>query len=102
MISITRRSEPQFQYPMRMFLYCQSKTVNAFCLVSSILQVVDINEGYLSLMADGGEVRDDIKVPENDIGKEITAKFERDDQFVVTILKAMGEESAVGTKAMTK
>ena len=53
-------------------------------------------------MADDGDTRDDIKVPDNELGKEITAKFEKDEQFMVTILKAMGEESAIGVKAMTK
>ena len=53
-------------------------------------------------MGDDGNTKDDLKVPEGDIGKEITTKFENDDQFMVTILSAMGEEAAIATKAMTK
>ena len=65
-------------------------------------QLVDLFEGYLSLMNDVGEVRNDIKLPENEIGKEITDKHDKGDQFLVTVLKAMGEEMAMGTKSLNK
>uniref|UniRef100_A0A672K060 Eukaryotic translation initiation factor 5A n=1 Tax=Sinocyclocheilus grahami TaxID=75366 RepID=A0A672K060_SINGR len=38
-------------------------------------QVVDISEGFLSLMMDNGDVREDLRVPEGDLGKEIESKF---------------------------
>lgn len=63
---------------------------------------MDIQENFLSLMADGGETRDDIKVPDSDIGKEIRLKHENSTDFVVTILKACGEEAAVATKNAAK
>lgn len=65
-------------------------------------QLVDIEDGYLSLMNDDGEIRQDIKLPESDIGAEIKKKHENEEQFMVTILKAMGQEAAVGTKNMAK
>jgi translation initiation factor 5A len=34
-------------------------------------QLVDIDDNFLSLMDDGGETRDDVKVPEGDLGKEV-------------------------------
>ena len=49
-------------------------------------------------MDDGGEMKEDLKVPEGDLGKEITQKFGKDEQFVVTVLMACEEEKAVGTK----
>jgi len=63
-------------------------------------QLVNIEEGYLSLMDDGGDTRDDIKLPEGDIGKEIKEKFENagHDMLLVTVLSACGEEMAVGIK----
>ena len=64
--------------------------------------MVDISEGFLTLMEDSGDTREDIKLPEGDIGKEIQTKFENDDQFMVTIISAMGEEAAIATKAITK
>lgn len=65
-------------------------------------QFVDIEDGYLSLMGDNGEMRDDVKLPAGEIGAEIKKKQENDEQFMVTILKAMGEEAAIATKNMAK
>ena len=53
-------------------------------------------------MSDDGDVRDDIKLPDNDLGKEIQAKFDNDDQFMVTVLSACSQEMAVAHKNMTK
>ncbi|RAM39478.1 translation initiation factor IF-5A, partial [Enterobacter hormaechei] len=38
-------------------------------------QLVDISEGFLSLMMDNGDVREDLRVPDGDLGKEIESKF---------------------------
>ncbi|XP_073686618.1 eukaryotic translation initiation factor 5A-1 [Garra rufa] len=65
-------------------------------------QVVDISEGFLSLMMDNGDVREDLRVPEGDLGKEIENKFAAGEEMLVTVLSAMGEESAVAVKPMTK
>ncbi|XP_038076584.1 eukaryotic translation initiation factor 5A-1-like isoform X2 [Patiria miniata] len=64
-------------------------------------QIVDIEEGFLSLMDDGGEIRADIKVPDNEIGKEIQTRFDNSEQFMVTVLKACAHELAVATKNLT-
>merc|ERR1712014_316856 len=40
-------------------------------------QLLDVSDdGYLSLMDDGGNTRDDLKVPEGDIGEEIKSSME--------------------------
>uniref|UniRef100_A0A3B4X2K7 Translation initiation factor 5A C-terminal domain-containing protein n=1 Tax=Seriola lalandi dorsalis TaxID=1841481 RepID=A0A3B4X2K7_SERLL len=53
--------------------------------VSSPSQLVNINESYMSLMSDNGDIREDLRVPESDIGKEIEAKFEAGDEFMVSV-----------------
>eukprot|EP00800_Vazella_pourtalesii_P004802 TRINITY_DN1555_c1_g1_i1.p1 TRINITY_DN1555_c1_g1~~TRINITY_DN1555_c1_g1_i1.p1 ORF type:complete len:156 (+),score=34.62 TRINITY_DN1555_c1_g1_i1:251-718(+) len=65
-------------------------------------QVTDVYEGYLALMAENGDLKNDIKVPDGDLGKDISDKSERGDQFMVTVMKVMGEEWAVGMKNITK
>jgi len=63
--------------------------------------LMDITDNYLSLMCDDGTTKDDVKVPEGDIGKEIkekwSSKADQDDVYV-TAIKAMGEEAAVAVR----
>eukprot|EP00795_Rhopilema_esculentum_P007224 gene7224-12907_t len=70
-------------------------------LLTSNRQLVNIeDDGYLSLMDDNGDQKEDVRVPENDCGKEIQSKFDLGESILVTILTSMGEEAAVGTKPM--
>jgi Eukaryotic elongation factor 5A hypusine, DNA-binding OB fold len=43
-------------------------------------------------MTNDGNPKDDVKVPESDLGKEIQANFEDGKDLLVTIISAMGEE----------
>lgn len=63
-------------------------------------QLVDISDdGYLSLMSDDGDLKDDVKMPEGELGERIKAMFNADDKTAnVVILTAMGEEAAVEVK----
>merc|ERR1712029_869153 len=52
-------------------------------------QLVDINhDGFMSMMDDNGEMKEDLKLPDDDCGED----------FAVTVMTAMGEEKVVGTK----
>ncbi|KAM6917689.1 eukaryotic translation initiation factor 5A-2 [Lycodopsis pacificus] len=62
-------------------------------------QVIDVSEGFLGLLDDAGTIREDLKVPDTDVGKEIQQKFENGDNFMVTVLKALEEENVIATKA---
>jgi len=61
-------------------------------------QWVDLDDSYCSLMDDGGETKEDLKLPDDDIGAEIQKKHEAGETFLVTVLSAVGEEKIVGTK----
>jgi len=65
-------------------------------------QLTDIDEdGYCTLMNDDGETREDLKLPENaELAKEIREKHDNADNFIVTVLKACGEEQLIGTKVL--
>ncbi|KAA8581964.1 hypothetical protein FQN60_008704, partial [Etheostoma spectabile] len=47
-------------------------------------QVIDVSEGYLSLMDDGGNTREDLKLPDNELGKEIEKRFDNGETFMVS------------------
>merc|ERR1712002_862495 len=62
-------------------------------------QLCDISEdGFLSLMMDSGNTREDIKLPDGDVGTEVKTKFDAQEDLLLTVLGAMGEEMVIGTK----
>ncbi|XP_041736082.2 TRAF2 and NCK-interacting protein kinase isoform X8 [Coregonus clupeaformis] len=64
-------------------------------------QLLNITDGFMSLMGDNGDVREDLRVPDSDLGKEIEQKFAASEDILVSVLSAMGEECAVAIKQMT-
>jgi translation initiation factor 5A len=62
-------------------------------------QLVNIDDGFLNLMSpDGSTTKDDVRVPEGDLGKEIQAGFDDGKDLLVSILSAMNEEAAISVK----
>merc|ERR1711878_63954 len=64
-------------------------------------QLLDIEDGFLSLMDDTGNTRDDLKVPEGDIGEEIQREHGDGKDLLCTVLSACGEEAVIATKVNT-
>jgi len=62
--------------------------------------LIDVTEeGFLSLMDDGGDVRDDLHCNDDkELMGQIKAKFDAGEEVMVTILKAMGKEKPIGIK----
>lgn len=59
------------------------------------------NDGFLTLMDDNAETREDLKMPKEDsLAAEIQKKLDSGDGCMVTVLKAMGEECVVAVKQM--
>lgn len=48
-------------------------------------QLVNICENYMSLMGDSGDIREDLRVPDSEVGKEIEARFEAGEDFLVSV-----------------
>ncbi|KAJ7248896.1 eukaryotic translation initiation factor 5A-2 [Mycena haematopus] len=65
-------------------------------------QLVNIDDGFLNLMTQDGVSKDDVKVPEGDLGTELTNGFNDNKDYLVTIISAMGEEQAISAKEMPK
>ncbi|KAG8807564.1 Eukaryotic translation initiation factor 5A [Serendipita sp. 401] len=49
-------------------------------------------------MTQDGTAKDDVKVPEGELGTQIQAGFDEGKDLLVTIISAMGEEQAMTVK----
>ncbi|KAG9094901.1 Eukaryotic translation initiation factor 5A [Ceratobasidium sp. 370] len=65
-------------------------------------QLVNVDDGFLNLMTQDGTPKDDVKVPEGDLGKQIQDDFDAGKELLVTVVAAMGEEQAIGVKEAPK
>jgi len=64
--------------------------------------LINIDDGFLSLMNSDGSTKDDVKLPEGDLGDKLSAEFDEGKELLVTVLTAMGEEAAITFKEAPK
>ncbi|KAK6606006.1 eukaryotic translation initiation factor 5a-2 [Botrytis cinerea] len=65
-------------------------------------QLLDIDDDFLSLMSEGGDTKDDVKLPDGEVGQKIRALFDSDKDTNVIVLTAMGEQLAIDGKEAPK
>jgi len=61
-----------------------------------------IDDDYLHLIATDNTEKNDVKVPEGEVGDKIREYEEAGTDILVTIIKAMGEEAAISVKEAPK
>eukprot|EP00127_Corallochytrium_limacisporum_P003937 Clim_evm22s155 gene=Clim_evmTU22s155 len=66
------------------------------------LQLIDIQDDFLTLMLDSGETKEDLRLPDGELGDEIKAKYDEGEDILISVVGAMGEEHALGWKSMPK
>ncbi|ETS82535.1 Eukaryotic translation initiation factor 5A [Pestalotiopsis fici W106-1] len=94
--NVTRR---EYQLVSIFFFRIYTKFDNPWdmSLISRQLDIAD--DGFLSLMSDDGETKDDVKLPDGEIGEKINRLFTTEEKDTnVVILTAMGEQAAVEAK----
>lgn len=65
-------------------------------------QLMDISDdGFLTLMGDGGELREDLKLPDGDIGNQLKNEYDAGREILCTVLKSCGEECVIAIKNNT-
>ncbi|KAI8996738.1 translation protein SH3-like domain-containing protein [Gaertneriomyces semiglobifer] len=64
--------------------------------------LLDIDDGFLSLMKDDGGTKDDVKLPEGEIGQKMHEDFQDGKDLIVSVVAAMGEEHALSYKEAPK
>ena len=79
-------------YPSLPYLYCP-------CAVADYAQI-DIDDNFLNLMTTEGSTKDDVKVPEGEIGDKIKADFDDGKEIYVSITKAMNEEACLSYRTV--
>ncbi|EIE85318.1 eukaryotic translation initiation factor 5A [Rhizopus delemar RA 99-880] len=65
-------------------------------------QLINIDDGFLNLMTQDGNTKDDVKLPEGELGETLEAEFEEGKDLLVTVVTAMGEEHALTFKEAPK
>lgn len=67
------------------------------------LQLIDMDEeGFVTLMDDTGETRDDLQVLDLQVKKEIQEKIDAEEDALVCVLSAIGKELIMSVKNMAK
>jgi translation initiation factor 5A len=66
-------------------------------------QLVDIShDGYLTLMSkDGSDQREDLKLPEGELGEQIKTAFDDGKDLLLSVVAAMDQEGVLGMKEMS-
>lgn len=59
---------------------------------------MDIDDGFLHLLLPDGSTKEDVKLADDTLGKQIKDSFDDGKELMVTIVAAMGEEAAVSFK----
>jgi translation initiation factor 5A len=54
-----------------------------------------VDDGFLNMMTSDGTPKDDVKLPEGDLGDQIQKAFDDGQDLLVTIISAMGQEQAI-------
>jgi translation initiation factor 5A len=65
-------------------------------------QLLNIDDGFLNLMLADGSTKDDVKVPEGELGDKLSADFDEGKELMVSVISAMGEEACVSFKDAPK
>jgi len=61
-------------------------------------QLLNIEDNFCQLLGDDNSERNDLKVPDSDVGKQIQEAFDKGDTVICTVLEAMGEETIIASK----
>ncbi|KAL0088294.1 eukaryotic translation initiation factor 5A-2 [Phycomyces blakesleeanus] len=64
--------------------------------------LINIDDGFLSLMLPDGTTKDDVKLPENEVGTQMEEEFDDGKELLVSVVSAMGEEHALSYKEAPK
>jgi translation initiation factor 5A len=71
-------------------------------VVRNEYSLINIDDGFLSLMLNDGSTKDDVKLPEGELGEKLQEEFDEGKELLVSVVSAMGEEHALSCKCERK
>ncbi|KAI8373446.1 eukaryotic translation initiation factor 5A [Choanephora cucurbitarum] len=71
-------------------------------VVRNDYDLINIDDGFLSLMEKDGSTKDDVKLPEGELGEKMEQDFEEGKELIVSVVSSMGEEHALSYKEAPK
>ena len=60
--------------------------------------IIDIEDEFLSLLTEAGDMKNDIRIPEGDIGGQIQKYFDDDQEIIICVLSWGPEEAVISCK----
>ncbi|KAJ2491163.1 translation initiation factor eIF5A [Coemansia sp. RSA 2050] len=64
--------------------------------------LLNVDDGFLNFMTSDGLTKDDVKVPDGELGDKLVDDFDAGKDLLVTVLSAMGQEAAISYKEAPK
>jgi translation initiation factor 5A len=68
---------------------------------SQLIDITDEDPPYVSLLKSDGSTKDDLRLPEGELGAKIKEDFENGKDLIVTVQRAMGIEAIISYKENT-
>ncbi|KAJ2372228.1 translation initiation factor eIF5A [Coemansia sp. RSA 2607] len=60
--------------------------------------LINVADGFLALMNESGDTKEDIKLPEGELGETIESEFDAGKELLITVLTSMGIEAAIAQR----
>ncbi|KAI9345418.1 initiation factor 5a [Pilaira anomala] len=64
--------------------------------------LLNIDDGFLSLMLPDGTTKDDVKLPDGELGEKLEEEFEEGKELLISVVSSMGEEHCLSYKDAPK
>ncbi|GMM30564.1 translation elongation factor eIF-5A [Martiniozyma asiatica (nom. inval.)] len=65
-------------------------------------QLIDVDDGFLVLMNNDGDMKEDVSAPEGELGDKLQSDFDDGKDLIVTIVSSMNEEACISYKEAPK
>ncbi len=77
--------------------FMSTENVDVPIVTKQEYQLINIDdEGFMSMLTDNSQVREDIRLPDGELGQQIQESFDEGNDLMIATIKAMGKEQPTG------